>query len=283
MTMRFMVLRKADQETEMGTMPGPELIEAMTRYNESMLKAGVMLAGDGLRPSSQGTRVKMTGPKFTVTDGPFTETKELLAGFSIIQVGSKADAVSWLERWPAQDGHGHVALELRQLYEMSDFPQDAAEKEDGWRAEEQKFRDATEPAGAPQAPPPRKPGTTRYIVMLRSDATTESGKMPGEKTLAEMGALMGELAQSGALLGGEGLKPSAQGARVEFRNGKPRVTDGPFAESKEMIAGYTLIQVATKAEAVEFAKRWLAIHAGVGVQEAQIEIRPLFEAEDFAV
>jgi hypothetical protein len=281
--MRFMILRKADTQTEAGTMPGAALLEAMGKYNEAMLKAGVMLTGEGLRPSAQGIRVRLAGKKMTVTDGPFAESKELIAGFSIIEVASKAEALAWLERWPKEDADGNVALELRQVYELSDFPVDPAEKADGWRAEEEKFRQATEPTGAPQAPPPRKPGTTRYLVMLRSDQTTESGKMPGEKTLAEMGALMTELGQSGALLGGEGLKPSALGARVKFTGGKYRVTDGPFAETKEMIAGYSLIQVATRAEAVDFAKRWLQVHAGVGVEEAEIEIRPLFELSDFGV
>jgi hypothetical protein len=280
--MRFMILRKADKNTEAGTPPSAALMAAMGKYNEQLVKAGVLLAGEGLRPSAQGTRVRLAGKKLTVTDGPFAEAKELIGGYSIIEVKSKEEALAWIARWPAEDGDGQVELELRRLYELSDFPVDPAEKAEGWRADEQRFREATERPGAPTAAPARQPGTTRFIVMLRSDQTSESGKMPGDKTLAEMGALMSELAQSGALLGGEGLKPSAQGARIKFARGKHTVTDGPFAETKEMIAGFSLIQVRSKEQAIDFARRWLQVHAGVGVDECEIEIRPLYEPSDFA-
>ncbi|MDB4884134.1 MAG: YCII-related domain protein [Gemmatimonadetes bacterium] len=119
--MRFMIIRKADQETEAGLMPNAELLSAMMQYNEEMVKAGVMLAGEGLKPTSHGARVKFSGGKPTVIDGPFAETKELIAGYSIIQVKSRAEAIEWLKRWPAEDAHGAVELELRQLYEAEDF------------------------------------------------------------------------------------------------------------------------------------------------------------------
>ena len=120
-TMRFMIIRKADRDTEAGLLPSQELLEAMGKYNEEMIEAGVMLAGEGLKPSSQGARVKFQGGKPQFTDGPFTETKELVAGFSIIDVKSKEEALSWLARWPAIDAGGNVELELRPLYELSDF------------------------------------------------------------------------------------------------------------------------------------------------------------------
>ena len=119
--MRFMILRKADSDTEAGMMPGDELITAMGKYHEEMIKAGVMLAGDGLKPSSAGTRVKFSGGKPAVIDGPFAETKELLAGFSIIDVKSKEEATEWVRRWPPIDGNGNVEIEIRPLYELSDF------------------------------------------------------------------------------------------------------------------------------------------------------------------
>ncbi len=129
--MRFMVIRKADPQTEAGMMPTQELIDAMTAYNEEMVRAGVMVAGDGLRPSRDGARVKFRGGKPTIVDGPFAETKELVAGYSIIQVESKAEALEWLRKWPTLDGNGEVELELRQLYEASDFGVG-----DEWRHEE---------------------------------------------------------------------------------------------------------------------------------------------------
>jgi hypothetical protein len=93
----------------------------MMRYNEEMVKAGVMLAGEGLQPSSKGARVKFKGGKPTVIDGPFAETKELIAGFSMIRVKSREEAIEWLKRWPTEDANGEVELELRQVYEAEDF------------------------------------------------------------------------------------------------------------------------------------------------------------------
>jgi hypothetical protein len=119
--MRFMIIRKADAETEAGMMPTEELVAAMMKYNEEMVNAGVMLAGDGLKPSSQGARVKFHGGRPTVIDGPFTEAKELVAGYSIIDVASREEAIEWVKRWPAVDGHGEVEIEIRPLYEVADF------------------------------------------------------------------------------------------------------------------------------------------------------------------
>jgi hypothetical protein len=119
--MRFMIIRKADAETEAGALPTHELIAEMGKYHEEMVNAGVVLSGDGLRPSSQGARVKFSGGKPNVIDGPFTETKELIAGFSIIRVDSREEAIEWVKRWPPIDGHGEVEIEIRQLLEAEDF------------------------------------------------------------------------------------------------------------------------------------------------------------------
>ncbi|MEC3981115.1 YciI family protein [Amycolatopsis sp. H20-H5] len=119
--MRFMIIRKADPETEAGLMPSEELMSAMGEYNKEMAEAGVLLMGDGLRASSFGARVEFAGGSPTVTDGPFTESKELIAGFSIIEVASKAEAVEWVRGWPVLDGGGSARIELRQLFEPEDF------------------------------------------------------------------------------------------------------------------------------------------------------------------
>jgi hypothetical protein len=115
--MRFLIIRKADDQTEAGVMPGPGLLAAMGAYNEQLVKAGVMLAGDGLHPTARGSRVTFAEGKPTVTDGPFTETKELIAGYTLIDVRTREEALEWVKRWPAEDGDGHVELELRQVYE----------------------------------------------------------------------------------------------------------------------------------------------------------------------
>ncbi|RKH20103.1 YciI family protein [Corallococcus sp. CA041A] len=119
--MRFMIIRRADKDTEAGVLPDEKLLAAMGAYNEEMVKAGVMLQGEGLHPSSKGARVKFTNGKPAIVDGPFTETKELIAGFTLIQVKSRAEALEWLNRWPSMDAGGNVELELRQVFEDDDF------------------------------------------------------------------------------------------------------------------------------------------------------------------
>ncbi len=118
--MRFVILRKADPDTEAGVMPVEGLVEAMGRYNEMLVDQGVMLSGAGLRPSADGARVTFTGGEPVVVDGPFTETKELLAGFTMIEADSLAAAVEWAKQWPAVDGGGEFTLEVRPLYEIDD-------------------------------------------------------------------------------------------------------------------------------------------------------------------
>jgi len=119
--MRFMIIRKADKDTEAYVMPTERLLAEMGKYMEEMANAGVLLAGEGLHPSSKGSRVKFSGGKPSVIDGPFAETKELIAGYSLIQVNSKEEAVEWARRWPALDGDGDVELEIRQVFEAEDF------------------------------------------------------------------------------------------------------------------------------------------------------------------
>ena len=119
--MRFMIIRKADRETEAWAKPSKALVAAMMAYNEEMIRAGVMLGGDGLKPSARGARIKFSRGKPKVTDGPFAEAKELVAGYTIIRVASREEALAWATRWPAEDGDGDVELELRELYEADDF------------------------------------------------------------------------------------------------------------------------------------------------------------------
>ena len=116
--MRFMVIVKASKESEAGVLPGREILEKMAKYNEQLVKAGVMLAGEGLHPSSKGARVKFSGDQRTVTDGPFTETKELIAGFWLWQCKSKEEAIEWLKRAPFDGG---TEVEIRQVFEPQDF------------------------------------------------------------------------------------------------------------------------------------------------------------------
>ncbi|HEX5076447.1 MAG TPA: YciI family protein [Gemmatimonadaceae bacterium] len=118
--MRFMVIIKADERSEAGEMPSERLLTEMGKYNEELVKAGVLLAGEGLHPSSRGARVKLSGSKRTVVDGPFSETKELVAGFWLIQVSSKEEAIEWAKRIPNPDG-ADAEVEVRQVFEAEDF------------------------------------------------------------------------------------------------------------------------------------------------------------------
>ena len=115
--MRFMVMVKANKDTEAGVMPSEQLLTEMGKFNEELVKAGIMLAGEGLHPSSKGARIKFSGKKRTVIDGPFTEAKELIAGFWLIQVKSKEEAIEWAKRVPFTEGE----VELRQVFEAEDF------------------------------------------------------------------------------------------------------------------------------------------------------------------
>jgi hypothetical protein len=125
-TMRFMVLIKADKKSEAGVLPTKELFTAMGKYNEELVNAGVLLAGEGLQPSSKGARVKFSaGKEPTVIDGPFAEAKELIAGFWLFQVNSKEEAIEWVKRCPSPMGPGEEAeIEIRQVFEAADFPAD---------------------------------------------------------------------------------------------------------------------------------------------------------------
>jgi hypothetical protein len=118
---RFMILLKSDKNTEAGALPSQEMLAAMGKYNEELVKAGVLLAGEGLQPSSKGARVKFSGTKRTVTDGPFTEAKELIAGFWILQVKSKEEAIEWVKRCPNPLEGEDAEIEIRQIFEASDF------------------------------------------------------------------------------------------------------------------------------------------------------------------
>ena len=136
--MRFMVLVKANAESEAGVLPSAEILTAMGKYNEELVNAGVMLAGEGLQPSSKGARVKFSGGRCTVTDGPFAETKELIAGFWLWQCKSMDEAIEWLKRAPFDGG---VEIEIRQVFETDDFA--ASDPSGEIRAAEERLRART--------------------------------------------------------------------------------------------------------------------------------------------
>jgi len=264
-----MVLVKADKNSEAGVLPDEEILTEMGKFNEELAKASVLLAGEGLQPTSKGARVRFARGKATVTDGPFAEAKELVAGFWLLQAKSMDEAVEWAKRAPFREGD----VEVRPLFELTDFPVDPAEKPEGWREKEEQFR---------AAPPPRKPGTVRFMGLLKADSETEKGTLPDERLLEAMGAFFDEGVKSGVILAGEGLQPTSKGARIRYSGSKRTVIDGPFAETKELIAGYAIIQAKSRDEAIEWTKQFVTVDApGRLGAESECEIRQILEIEDF--
>jgi hypothetical protein len=145
--MRFMVIVKADKNSEAGVLPDQKLLTEMGKYNEELVKAGVLLAGEGLHPSSKGARVRFSGSKRTVVDGPFSETKELIAGFWLFQVKSKEEAIEWVKRAPNPFPGTESEIEIRQVFEADDF---GAEFTPELRKQEERIRAKAEANARPE-------------------------------------------------------------------------------------------------------------------------------------
>jgi hypothetical protein len=273
--MRFMVLVKSDEKSEAGALPDERMLAEMAGFNEQAVEAGTMLGGDGLQPSAKGARIRYDNGKITVTDGPFAEAKELVAGYWIIKTGSLQEAIDWARRVPFQEGE----VEIRQLEEVEDFPVDASEQPGGWRDIETAAREA---AGAwPKFE--WAPGKLRFIGFVKGDRDTEAGVPPTPEGLEAMGQLMDRAMKAGKVVWGEGLKPTSRGARVRYAGSKRTVIDGPFTESKELIAGFALLQVDSRAEAIELSRECVLVDGPHRLNKVcELEVRQLFELSDFA-
>ncbi len=268
MMRRYLLVVKATPEIEAGIFPDEAFEAESAKFINEVANAGALVACDRLQPSSQGQRVQYKAGQFLVIDGPFAETKELVAGYCLIRAASLEEAVDWAKRMPFQSG----AVDVRPLYELTDIPVDPAEQPGGWREKEAEMQAA--------APPARKPGTTRYLGLLKADRNTEAGVMPNEESLVGMGAFLEEAGETGVLLSAEGLMPSSHAARVQFSGSQRMVTDGPFAETKELVAGYALLQFATPAEALAWTKRFVEVDAPGRLNgECECELRSIVDWE----
>jgi len=250
--MRFLIVRKADDETEAGARPTRDLIEAMGDYVDTLAAEGRFLAGEGLKPSRQGVRVTFgPGRKAIVVDGPFTETKELVAGFSIIEAGSMEEAVQWVKDWPAEDAGGEARIEIRPI---------------GCPGGLSGFGDPSEN----DSPRPR------YMVMLKANERSETDWDPGAEQLGRMAEANRAGAEAGVLIAGHGLSSSRHAKRVAFARGKATVIDGPFAEIKEMVAGFWVLRV----DSIDDAIAWTESFPFPDGDDARLEIRELYRMEE---
>lgn len=252
--MQFMIIRKADAATEALLPPAPGLIEDMERFHRQFADEGRLGLALGLRPSGHAVRLKIGPGGVTVTDGPFAETKELVAGFTIIEADSKEAAIERLRHWPAADADatGQVVLELRE----TGCPGGCAEVASS-------FTDNDDSAG-------------RYVILLRADAASERDAVPPQPMLDALDAFNLAEANAGVLLAGDGLMSSARGARVVVRRGGTSVIDGPFAEAKELIAGFWMFRAGSLEEAIAWAKK---VPYPTG-PEVEVEIREVLTMDE---
>lgn len=257
MNMRFMIIRKADAATEAGVPPDDALVSAMLEYQQELIQAGVMRAGEGLQPSASGVRIRFSQGIPSVTDGPFAGTGELVAGFSMYEAPSLTEAIDWIKRWPTIDGAGELEIEIRETGCPGGL--------------------AGVPPSAEASAEPGASRLKRFMVMLKANSDAEAGVIPDAAHLAKMARHNADNVKAGVILAADGLQPSARGARVKFSGGKPQVIDGPFSEAKELIAGYWLIQAPSRDAAIAWALHYPYPFGA----EAAVEIRQVIEAEDF--
>lgn len=236
--MQFLIMHRTNAHWESGAIPTLALIQHVGKLIGEIVQSGKLVAGDGLRPSSLGVRLQFNGGERTIQDGPFSESKELIAGFAIMKLESLDEAIGWATKF------AHV---------LGDLEIDIRPVTEGWDL------------GLGEKPPGHT--TTRYMATHKHRGT--DGCVPlNAETAAKMGELMEQMQRAGILLSAVGLQPSAKGACLQLTHGKPLVLDGPFAESKELLGGFVIIHADSLPEAVGWAVRYQDV---VGAE--QVEVR----------
>lgn len=241
--MRFIIMHKTEPRWEAGAIPDAEEIRRVGKLIGEFAKAGVLLAGEGLRASSQGVRLRFAGGKRTVTKGPFTPSNELPAGFFLVRTASLDEASTWASRFAGIVGD--IEMDIRPVTEAWDLG---------------------------MAPVPAQLATRRYMVLYKADAESESGRPRPSEQRAKIAGLFEEMSSAGVLLVNVGLQPSQQGKRYTIKGGRHSVTDGPFTESKELIAGYVML----RAQSLEEASEW-AVRYGEAVATSEVDLRVVEE------
>jgi hypothetical protein len=237
--MRFMLMHKMTDELEQGLPPDPEVMAGIDKLIAEGAESGVFLGGEGLKPTAQRKHIVYKNGKRTITDGPFTEAKELVAGFALMKVRSMDEALTWCDKFAAVNGD--VRLFMGPVVEPWDL-------------------------GFGEKP---KDAPLRVLSLMQGDTKTEGNDEPPDPVhMAAMAKLIEEMTKAGVLEATGGLAGTKKGARVHFKGGKHTVTDGPFAESKELIAGYAILELPSKEAAVDWAVRF-----GKVVKVNEVEVR----------
>jgi hypothetical protein len=235
-----MVMHKVTDDMEKGLPPAPGIIEGVGKLVRDGLKDGVFVDGAGLKPTAQRLRIAYKDGKRTITEGPFPGAVELIAGFARMKVGSREEAIGWCDRFAA--AMGDTELFLGPVVEAWDLGV------------------APEPANHP----------LRFLAVHQADARSESDAPPDPAVMTRMAALVEEMTQAGVLEATGALASTRKGARLRFQGGKHTVIDGPFTESKELIAGYSLLELPSKGAAIEWAIRFVEI-----VPVSEIDVRQM--------
>ena len=241
--MRFIIIHKTNAHWETGANPGPGLVARVGALLNELAAAGVLLSGEGLRPSSEGVRLRFSDGRRIVIEGPFEAGNELPAGFTILRARSIADAIEWATRQARVLGDAEIDI-----------------------------RPVTEPWDIGLAPGPEGDSTRRYMVLRKGSAVTEAGTAPSVTERAELSRLIEETTRAGAHLVTENLRPSARGRRYKNSRNGISVFDGPFIETTEMIGGYVVVTAPSIADAGRFAERYI-----VAVEAEEVDV---FELED---
>jgi hypothetical protein len=239
--MKFMMMHKTDDYYENGGLPSKELIANVGKMVGEMVQSGRLLAADGLRSSAEGVRLTFAGGKRAVTKGPFVGGNELIAGFAVLRVRSLDEAVEWASRFAAVIGD--VEVDIRPATEAWDIGL------------------GVKPAGLT---------TRRYIAMHKADAASESGARPTPAQEEAMTRLIGEMTQAGVLLSTGSLEPSSRAVRLRNFGGKHTLIDGPFAESKELVGGFVVLELPSRDEAIVWARRYADM-----LGEVELDVRPM--------
>jgi hypothetical protein len=259
-----MMIIKSNAATEAEVPLDDAFGQAMEDYNQKLQNAGVWVTGEGFKASNKGARLTLDNGNFTIEKGPFANPDDLIAGYWVIDVASKEEAIDWARQVPiGVDGstiaNGNGEIELLQVME---FP------------EEEQTGEA--PAAGNGPAPAAGSGLKRFIGVFKASPETEAGVMPGPEIFDAMGAAIGKLAAQGRVETGGGLMPTSHGVRVTFRGGAPVVTDGPFAETREVIAGYAIFRAPSLDDMIETSREGLEIEARWRKGPIVSEVRELY-------